>query len=84
MYHKGAIESYPLQIYASGILFSPRSSIIREFFQYEEPKWITVRPKMKEQWSACLQTLEDPCNQIAFSRNSMQLALACKDYTVKI
>jgi hypothetical protein len=58
MYHKGAIESYPLQLYASALLFSPTESVIRELFQHEEPEAITVHPAMSSDWSACLQTLE--------------------------
>ncbi|KAF1934479.1 hypothetical protein EJ02DRAFT_214240, partial [Clathrospora elynae] len=58
MYHKGAIESYPLQTYASALLFSPRGSLIRRLFQHEEPEGITIRPAMSDGWSACLQTLE--------------------------
>jgi hypothetical protein len=38
MYHKGAIEGYPLQTYASALLFSPTGSLIRQLFQREEPE----------------------------------------------
>ncbi|KAF2022866.1 HET-domain-containing protein, partial [Setomelanomma holmii] len=33
MYHKGAIESYPLQTYVSALLFSPTGSLVRQQFQ---------------------------------------------------
>ncbi|KAF2878163.1 NACHT domain-containing protein [Massariosphaeria phaeospora] len=46
MYHKGSIESYPLQLYASGLLFSPTGSAIRKLFQHEEPEGITVKPEI--------------------------------------
>ncbi|KAF1959412.1 WD40 repeat-like protein [Byssothecium circinans] len=58
MYHKGAIESSPLQAYTSALLFSPTKSLIRRQFQHEEPKWITIKPAPGASWSACLQTLE--------------------------
>jgi WD40 repeat protein len=58
MYHKGAIESYPLQTYMSALLFSPIGSLIRQQFQHEEPRGITVKPAMSDNWSTCLQTLE--------------------------
>ncbi|KAF2818314.1 HET-domain-containing protein [Ophiobolus disseminans] len=58
MYHKGAIEGYPLQTYASALLFSPTDSLIRQLFQHEEPEGISVRPTLSDGWSACLQTLE--------------------------
>ncbi|KAF1922910.1 HET-domain-containing protein [Didymella exigua CBS 183.55] len=58
MYHKGVIESYPLQTYASALLFSPTGSVTRILFQHEEPRRITIKPAMSDGWSACLQTLE--------------------------
>ncbi|OAL42607.1 HET-domain-containing protein [Pyrenochaeta sp. DS3sAY3a] len=89
MYHKGVIESYPLQIYASALLFSPTKSLMRRFFQHEEPKGITIMPSMSDSWSACLQTLEghsDWVRSVAFSHDSARLALASasRDKTVKI
>ncbi|KAF2628723.1 hypothetical protein BU25DRAFT_439225 [Macroventuria anomochaeta] len=64
MYHKGAIESYPLQTYASALLFSPTGSLIRHLFQHEEPQEITIRPAMSDGWSACLQTLESHSSSV--------------------
>ncbi|KAJ8115727.1 hypothetical protein OPT61_g2688 [Boeremia exigua] len=87
MYHKGAIESYPLQTYASALLFSPTGSLIRQLFEHEEPKEITIWPAMRGGWSACLQTLEghsDLVRSVAFSHDSAQLASASDDKTVKI
>ena len=43
MYHKQAIESYPLQTYASALLFSPTGSLVRQLFQHEEQERITIR-----------------------------------------
>ncbi|KAF2811756.1 uncharacterized protein BDZ99DRAFT_487370 [Mytilinidion resinicola] len=87
MYHKRAIESYPLQTYASALLFSPTGSLIKRLFQHEEPKGITIRPAMSDGWSACLQTLEGHSsfvNSVAFSHDSARLASASDDCTVKI
>src|SRR5687768_16914678 len=87
MYHKGAIEGYPLQTYASALLFSPTGSVIRQLFQHEEPKIISVRPALSDGWSACLQTLEghsDCVTSMAFSHDSTRLASASGDRTVKI
>ncbi|EMD70142.1 hypothetical protein COCSADRAFT_107483 [Bipolaris sorokiniana ND90Pr] len=86
MYHKGAIESYPLQTYSSALLFSPTGSIIRNIFRYEEPKGVTIEPVISTVWSACLQTLEghsDIVTSIAFSHDS-KLASASSDKTVRI
>lgn len=87
MYHKGAIESYPLQLYASALLFSPAESVIRKLFQHEEPEWIIVHPTMSSNWSACLQTLEGHSSDVtfvAFSHDSTKLASASYDKTIKV
>ncbi|KAH6625330.1 HET-R [Boeremia exigua] len=87
MYHKGVIESYPLQTYASALLFSPTGSVTRRLFQHEEPKGVTVKPAMSDGWSACLQTLEghsDGVTSVAFSHDSSKLASASWDRTVKV
>ncbi|KAF2033038.1 hypothetical protein EK21DRAFT_98596 [Setomelanomma holmii] len=87
MYHKGAIEGYPLQIYASALLFSPTGSLIRQLFQHEGPNGITIRPAMSDGWSACLQTLEghgESVSSVTFSHDSARLASASQDSTVKI
>ncbi|KAL5371406.1 hypothetical protein DPSP01_014286 [Paraphaeosphaeria sporulosa] len=87
MYHKGPIESYPLQSYASALLFSPTESAIRRLFQHEEPEGITVRPAMNSSWSACLQTLEghrSTVTSVAFSHDSTKLASASHDNTVRL
>ncbi|KAL5372496.1 hypothetical protein DPSP01_013458 [Paraphaeosphaeria sporulosa] len=87
MYHQRAIESFPLQTYASALLFSPTASLIRKLFQHEELEGITIKPGMSESWSACLQTLDghsDWVLSVAFSHDSTRLASASHDRTVKI
>ncbi|KAF2024984.1 hypothetical protein EK21DRAFT_104284 [Setomelanomma holmii] len=87
MYHKGAIEGYPLQTYAAALLFSPTGSLIRQLFQHEDPETTSIRPALSDEWSACLQTLEGHSNtvwSVAFSHDSTRLASASHDSTVKI
>jgi len=87
MYHKGAIEKSPLQAYASALVFSPARSLIRGLFKEEGPKCITIKPAIRDKWSACLQTLEGHNNSVrsvAFSHDSARLASASLDKTVKI
>jgi WD40 repeat protein len=87
MYHKGAIKGYPLQAYASALLFSPTGSLIRQLFQHEEPEAISIRPTLSDGWSACLQTLEGHSSYVSsvvFSHDSTRLASASRDRTVKI
>jgi WD40 repeat protein len=87
MYHKGAIESYPLQTYASALLLSPTGSLIRQLFQHEEPERTHVMATLSDGWSACMQTLEGHSNtvmSVAFSHDSTRPASASDDGTVKI
>ena len=87
MYHREAIENYPLQVYASALLFSPVNSMIRRLFQHEEPRGVTIKPAMSNGWSACLQTLEghsDYVTSVAFSHDSTWLASASGDSNIKI
>jgi WD40 repeat protein len=87
MYHKGAIEGYPLQTYASALLFSPTGSLIRQLFQQEEPEAISIMPALSDGWSACLQTLEGHSSavySVAFSHDSTRLASASHYSTFKI
>jgi WD40 repeat protein len=87
MYHKRAIESSPLQTYASALLFSPTGSLVRQIFKHEEPAWVTIKPAMGDSWSACLQTFEghnNEVNSVAFSHDSTKLASASDDSTVKV
>jgi WD40 repeat protein len=87
MYHKEVVEKYPLQVYASALLFSPADSLIRRLFQHEEPRSVAIKPYISKGWSACLQTLEghsDWVSSVAFSPNSARLASASGDRTVKI
>ncbi|KAJ4346491.1 uncharacterized protein N0V89_010420 [Didymosphaeria variabile] len=87
MYHKGAIESAPLQAYMSALVFSPTGSLIRNLFGHEAPKGIVVQPSMTNDWSDCLQTLEGHSNDVrsvAFSHDATQLASASVDKMIKI
>ena len=87
MYHKWAIEKSPLQAYTSALVFSPACSLTRGLFKEEEPKWITIKPAMRDKWSACLQTLEGHRSSVlsvAFSHDSTRLASALDDNTAKI
>jgi WD40 repeat protein len=86
MYHRGAIENTPLQIYVSALLFSPVGSLTGRLFMEEEPKRVTVKPAVGDKWSACLQTLEGHSKRVwsvTFSLDSTQLASASSDRTIK-
>ncbi|USP77485.1 hypothetical protein yc1106_04759 [Curvularia clavata] len=87
MYHKNAIENYPLQAYASALLFSPTDSLIRMLFQHEALEKMTIKPATNHSWGACLQTLNGSslwAYSVAFSRDSTRIAAGYGDSTVKI
>src|SRR5271168_1586486 len=52
------IRVAPLQVYCSALLFSPKASIVRQFFWDQVPVWIKRSPDVQEEWNASLQTLE--------------------------
>ncbi|KAH8812200.1 hypothetical protein F5884DRAFT_898507 [Xylogone sp. PMI_703] len=86
LYFRSIIESNPLQVYASTLVFSPTRSKIRQLFEQDYPNWILTEPVMEEHWSACLQTLE--CYQggeiesIAYSHNNKYLASAGRNVKI--
>ncbi|CAI7631252.1 unnamed protein product, partial [Penicillium pancosmium] len=86
-YHRKGIESSPLQVYCSPLVFSPSKSLTRMAFQEERPVWTLKYPLVEEIWSACLQTLEGHSKvvtSIAWSQDGSQLASGSHDNTVRI
>ncbi|KIL89218.1 vegetatible incompatibility protein het-e-1 [Fusarium avenaceum] len=85
--HRRPIEIAPSQAYASGLVFSPECSLIRELFKDEEPDWINLKPKMDKDWDNCLQTLEGhnrAVMSVAVSPNNQLIASGGDDKMVKI
>ncbi|CAG9994316.1 unnamed protein product, partial [Clonostachys byssicola] len=81
-----AVESFPLQLYSSLLLFAPKKSLIREIFQNTIPEWIDARPESDNKWGRCLQTLEghsDKINTVVFSPDSTLLVSASSDHSVR-
>lgn len=76
-----AISMSPLQIYSSGLLFAPQKSVIRQLYQSEIPRWISLAPASQDYWDRCLQTLESPTksygvSDMAFSPDSNYIGVA--------
>ncbi|KAL3466580.1 hypothetical protein BJX64DRAFT_231720 [Aspergillus heterothallicus] len=79
-------ELAPLQLYSSGLMFCPTSSIIRRLFESELSAWARL-PRVEEYWGAELQTLEDHTDavlDISVSPDGQKLASASQDGTVKL
>jgi WD40 repeat protein len=74
------IESNPLQLYCSGLLFAPTESIIRKRFTKDIPTWISSVRDPVQYWSPEIQTLEGHplgIRSITFSSDGELLASAC-------
>ncbi|PLB50904.1 hypothetical protein P170DRAFT_356241 [Aspergillus steynii IBT 23096] len=68
----------PLQLYVSCLVFAPTESIVRQKFNDQIPSWITVLPKVADNWNALLQTFETRYGNVqnaAFSTDSSLLTI---------
>ncbi|PYI26896.1 WD40 repeat-like protein [Aspergillus indologenus CBS 114.80] len=82
IHHRVMIEDYPLQVYLSALIFSPRGSVTRGQFISTELASISGKPYLEEHWGHCLQTLEghmDDVTSVAFSPDSKLLVSRARD-----
>ena len=77
----------PLQIYYSGLFFSPFNSIFRRLFNSEADKRLWVRTQLLNQWNECFYTLEGHSGfvwSVAFSPDGSRVASGSYDNTVRV
>jgi WD40 repeat protein len=87
LYNGSIIEKAPLQVYASALVFSPQTSLIRQQFLGQHPMWIDNWPSIEENWSPSLQTLEGhsgSATAVVFSPDGQLLASASHDWRVRL
>ncbi|KAK9849360.1 hypothetical protein MYU51_014667 [Penicillium brevicompactum] len=77
----------PLQIYWAGLLFAPRTSVIRTEFQSELPGSKCQSPHVPETWGAELQILEghsDWISSVSFSPDGQLVASGSDDRRIRL
>ncbi|KAL8284627.1 hypothetical protein RB600_009170 [Gaeumannomyces tritici] len=85
--HCAIIDTSPLQIYCSAIVFAPEESVVQKMFRNQFPTWLSLVPQVDRNWDACLQTLEghsDEVSSVAFAHDGKMVASASRDQTVKL
>ncbi|KAF5716702.1 G-protein beta WD-40 repeat-containing protein [Fusarium mundagurra] len=81
------VDTAPLQLYTSAIVFAPKQSIVRQTFKRYLPEWISLLPRVDSEWNAVLQTLEahtDWVSFVVFSKDGTLIASGSSDRTIKI
>ncbi|KAJ5107290.1 hypothetical protein N7456_003965 [Penicillium angulare] len=81
------INTAPLQIYCSGVAFSPMKSIIRSLFKEDRPKWMHILPMVNDSWGAELQSFEgysSRVSSVAFSADGQKIASGFANSTVEL
>ncbi|KLJ06195.1 hypothetical protein EMPG_10376 [Blastomyces silverae] len=76
LYFMSMLEKAPLQVYISGLLFSPKKSIIRDIHINCIPAWIRMRHTPADDWSALLYSIRseyEPNHVVKFSMEGRYL-----------
>ncbi|KAI9767667.1 MAG: hypothetical protein M1840_005538 [Geoglossum simile] len=85
--NRAVIAKAPLQTYASALVFSPKTSVIKKQFSHLLPLWIKHLPAVEQDWSPSVQTMEGHAGWmwlIEFSPDGQYLATASRDRVIKI
>ncbi|KAL4783825.1 hypothetical protein BJX76DRAFT_348278 [Aspergillus varians] len=48
------VDTAPLQLYSSGLIFAPQKALIRRNFEKELPDWLSRGPRVEESWNGQL------------------------------
>ncbi|KAJ5185280.1 hypothetical protein N7472_010120 [Penicillium cf. griseofulvum] len=85
--HYHTFSHWPLQIYSSGIIFSPESSVVKGENLHKVPGWLGRAPPMEDSWTPMIQALAghlESVKIITFSPDGKQIASASEDGTIKL
>ncbi|KAI0546002.1 hypothetical protein F4679DRAFT_439968 [Xylaria curta] len=75
--YKTGIETAPLQVYSTALVFSPTRSVVRELFLKKDPEWLLMNRTGQNNWGPCLQILEghhETITSVAWSPNGKYVA----------
>lgn len=80
------VERFPLQAYASALVFSPTHCLTRTLFQGEEPDWVVRKPQIEEDWDTFFMIKQDRVNTVClvFSPDGRHFAGGSADDTVRV
>lgn len=81
------IADFPLQVYGSALLFSPKYSITRQCFEAEAPSCIQLWSDGRKSWDKCLRRFEGHkavIKQLAVSSCGTWLASSARYETIKV
>lgn len=79
------LNTAPLQVYSSAIVFAPETSIIRNRFKDHIPEWLLGIPIVDNDWGTELQSFEghsDRVTSVAFSSDGKMIASGSDEGTI--
>ncbi|KAL4911900.1 hypothetical protein BDW62DRAFT_206990 [Aspergillus aurantiobrunneus] len=86
-FNSSVIEHFPLQLYASAVVFAPVKSRVRNKFRASALQLVKQLPVIEEDWSPLLQTLEGHkarISAIACSHDGQLLASGSNDSKIQV
>ncbi|KAI2885980.1 hypothetical protein CBS13152_7275 [Aspergillus niger] len=85
--HAQIASVVPLQLYASCLVFTPTSSLVRRASENYHSPWIHALPQVEKSWGALRQTLEGHSGSVqavAFSPDGQTVVSGSADKTIKL